>query len=59
MAFARNALTEDDIAAAIEERAAARKDKDFNRADSIRDNFAAKGVCFETLRKVPLGIQKR
>ena len=46
LALARTGLTEDDIAAAIQDRAEARKDKDFLRADGIRDDFAAKGVLF-------------
>ena len=37
-------LTEADVRQAIEERQAARRDKDFARSDQIRDELAAKGV---------------
>jgi len=37
-------LTEADVQQAIEERQAARRDKDFARSDRIRDELAAKGV---------------
>ena len=37
-------MTEADVAAAIEERLAARQNKDFSRADQIRDELGEKGV---------------
>ena len=46
-------LTEADIEAALEDRKAARAEKDFARSDAIRDELAAKGV--EVMDGDPLG----
>ena len=46
-AVATDGLGESEINALIEERAAAKKAKDFARADAIRDDLAAKGVVLE------------
>ncbi|CAG9462207.1 unnamed protein product [Pedinophyceae sp. YPF-701] len=43
----RAKLTEEDIACLIEQRAEARKNKDFERGDQIRDELAAKGVLLK------------
>jgi cysteinyl-tRNA synthetase len=43
-----------DIAGLVEERQIARKNKDFARADAIRDELAAKGI---TLKDTPQGVQ--
>ena len=40
-------MTEDEIAALIEERAGARKEKDFKRADEVRAHLKEKGVLLE------------
>ena len=40
----RAGLTEADVLAAIERRAAARKAKDFAMADQVRDEMASKGI---------------
>ena len=40
-------VSEDDIQSLIDQRQAARKAKDFARADAIRDELAAKGVTLE------------
>ncbi|WP_133498481.1 cysteine--tRNA ligase [Cognatilysobacter terrigena] len=47
--FARGADSSDDarIAALVEERTAAKKSRDFARADAIRDQLAAEGVLLE------------
>ena len=47
LALTRADLTEQDIAAAIDGRREARKEKDFQRADTIRDKYAALGVAFK------------
>lgn len=47
LALNRVGLTEEDIGVAIEERAAARKAKDFAQADAIREKFVALGVGFQ------------
>ncbi|XP_052200256.1 cysteine--tRNA ligase 2, cytoplasmic [Diospyros lotus] len=44
-ALKRAELKEDDILRLIEERALARKNKDFNRGDVIRSDLAAKGIA--------------
>ncbi|MCR4744816.1 MAG: cysteine--tRNA ligase [Lachnospiraceae bacterium] len=44
-------LLDADIEALIEERQAARKNKDFKRADEIRDELAAKGIILEDTRQ--------
>ena len=43
-----------DIAGLVEERQNARKNKDFARADAIRDELASKGI---TLKDTPQGVQ--
>ena len=43
-------LLDDDIEALIEERQAARKAKNFARADEIRDMLADKGIILEDTR---------
>ena len=43
-------LLDADIEALIEERQAARKNKDFKRADEIRDELSAKGIILEDTR---------
>ena len=40
-------ISEDEIKRMIEERAEAKKGKDFNRADEIRKNLLEKGVVLE------------
>lgn len=45
---------DEDIRALIEERQQARKDKNFQRADDIRDSLAARGI---TLKDTPQGVQ--
>ncbi len=49
-----SAALDQDIAQLVEERQNARKNKDFARADAIRDELAAKGI---TLKDTPQGIQ--
>ena len=44
----------DDIQALIDERQAARKEKNWARADEIRDQLAAMGI---TLKDTPQGVQ--
>ena len=44
-------ILEEDIEALIEERQAARKAKDFARADQIRDELAGKGIILEDTRE--------
>ena len=44
-------MLDGDIEALIEERQAARKAKDFARADAIRDELAAKGIILEDTRE--------
>ena len=38
-------MTEEDVAAAIGERAEARKSKDYDRADSVRAELSKKGIA--------------
>ena len=47
LALARAGLTEGDISAAITARAEARKAKDYDQADAIRQQFATKGIGFQ------------
>jgi len=47
------AITEDEIEAALEQRKAARAEKDFAKSDAIRDELMAKGV--EVMDGDPLG----
>jgi cysteinyl-tRNA synthetase len=44
-------MLDDEIAALIEERNAARKAKNFARADEIRDTLAAKGITLKDTRE--------
>ena len=44
-------LLDEEIEKLIEERQAARKAKDFERADEIRDELAAKGIILEDTRE--------
>ena len=44
-------LLDEEIEKLIEERQAARKAKDFRRADEIRDELAAKGIILEDTRE--------
>ena len=48
--FFKSVLLDDDIEALIEERQAARKAKNFARADEIRDLLADKGIILEDTR---------
>ena len=43
-------ILEEDILRLIEERARARKDKDFARSDEIRDELFEKGIVLEDTR---------
>jgi cysteinyl-tRNA synthetase len=45
-ALVRAGLDEERVQQAIEERAAARKAKDFDKADRLREEFASHGVAF-------------
>ena len=45
---------DDDIRKLVDERQEARKNKDFARADEIRDELKAKGI---TLKDTPQGVQ--
>ena len=47
LALERAQLTEEDIVQAIAKRAAARADKNYARADEVRDEFAGKGINFQ------------
>jgi cysteinyl-tRNA synthetase len=51
---AGGAGADDDLQALIDERAQARADKDWARADEIRDELAARGI---TLKDTPQGVQ--
>ena len=44
-------MLDDDIEALIAERQAARKEKNFKRADEIRDELAKKGIILEDTRE--------
>ena len=44
-------MLDEDIEALIEERQAARKAKNFARADEIRDELAARGIILEDTRE--------
>ena len=44
-------MTAEDIEALIEERLQARRDRDFGRADQIRDELAARGIVLEDTRE--------
>ncbi|KAG5532386.1 hypothetical protein RHGRI_026876 [Rhododendron griersonianum] len=50
-ALKRSGLTEEGILHLIEERAMARKNKDFNRGDEIRSELAAKGIALMDVGK--------
>lgn len=54
--FARGASSDDDarIQALVDERAAAKKNRDFARADAIRDELAAEGILLED---TPQGVR--
>ena len=54
--FARGASNDDDarIQALIDERAAAKSERDFARSDAIRDQLAAEGVLLED---TPQGVR--
>lgn len=49
LALVRADLTEEAIQAAIAARADARKAKDFEKADAIREEFSNKGIDFQDL----------
>lgn len=49
LVLVRTGLTEKDIQTAIAARADARKAKDFERADAIRETFSEKGINFQDL----------
>lgn len=50
-ALKRSGFTEEGILHLIEERAMARKNKDFNRGDEIRSELAAKGIALMDVGK--------
>ncbi|KAF8390111.1 hypothetical protein HHK36_024633 [Tetracentron sinense] len=50
-ALKRAGLTEDDVLRLIEDRFLARKNKDFQRGDQIRDDLAAKGIALMDVGK--------
>lgn len=50
-ALKRSGLTEEGILHLIEERAMARKNKDFNRGDEIRSELAVKGIALMDVGK--------
>lgn len=54
--FARGASADDDtrIQALVDERAAAKKNRDFNRADAIREQLAGEGILLED---TPQGVR--
>ena len=47
----REEMLDSDIEAMIEERQQARKNRDFARADAIRDELLAKGIVLEDTRE--------
>jgi cysteinyl-tRNA synthetase len=47
LALKRAGVSEADIAEAIEARAQARKDRDYDRSDRIRTDYAALGIAFQ------------
>ena len=47
LALERAQLSEEDIVQAIADRAAARADKNYARADELREQFAIKGINFQ------------
>jgi cysteinyl-tRNA synthetase len=47
LALERAELSEEDIVQAIADRAAARADKNYARADELREEFAKKGINFQ------------
>ena len=59
--FARGASGEDDvrIQALVEERAAAKKSRDFARADAIRDQLAGEGILLEDTPQGVRWVRKR
>ncbi|EEF29017.1 cysteinyl-tRNA synthetase, putative [Ricinus communis] len=50
-ALKRAGVTEDDVLRSIEERAQARKNKEFSRSDQVRANLAAKGIALMDVGK--------
>lgn len=50
-ALKRAGLTEQDVLSFIEERAMARKNKDFSRSDQIRADLTAKGIALMDVGK--------
>ena len=59
--FARGAAADDDarIQALVDERTAAKKDRDFARADAIRDQLAAEGIALEDTPQGVRWVRKR
>ena len=49
-------MTEGDVAAAIEQRAEARKSKDYDRADAVRAELSKKGIA---IMDTPEGVEWR
>ena len=47
----KEGLLDDEIEALIEERQAARKARNFGRADEIREELAARGILLEDTRE--------
>lgn len=52
----RASMTEDDVTAAIERRAEARKSKDYEKADSVRAELSKKGIA---IMDTPAGVEWR
>ena len=52
----RASMTEEDVAAAIEQRAEARKSKDYDRADVVRAELSKKGIA---IMDTPEGVEWR